>query len=66
MLVVVRVDVGGDSRSVWIWFVICADVDLENAGETDLDFNGSVLVEEVIPDILCNDCQETEVCSDRK
>lgn len=54
MLVIVCVDVWGNSRSVWIRFVISANVDLKDTGKANVDFNGSILVEVIIPDVLCN------------
>lgn len=52
VLVVVRIDVGGDGGAVGIGFTRFLDVDLEDTGEPYFELDGAVLVEAVVPDVL--------------
>ena len=53
MLVIVRVDVRGDPGAVRTRLAVCADIDLQDTGETNLEFDATILVEMVVPDVLC-------------
>jgi hypothetical protein len=61
MLVVVRVYIGCDGRPVLAGIVVCADVDLQDTSEADFQLNGAILIEVVIPDVLCRVTELTNV-----
>lgn len=52
VLVVVCVDTRSDSRTVKVGFVLSSDIHLQNSGKTDLNFNVTVLIEMIVPDVL--------------
>lgn len=52
VLVVVCVDIRSNSRTVWVGFVLASDIHLKNSGKTDLNFNVTVLIELIVPDVL--------------
>ena len=53
MLVVMCVDVRSDGGTEWIWLIVLGDIDLQNASQANLEFDMAVLVEMVIPNVLC-------------
>jgi hypothetical protein len=55
MLVVMGVDIRGDQCAVGSGLSVLVDVDRQDTSEADLKFDAPILVEMVIPDILCED-----------
>ena len=53
VLVIVRVDARSYDRAVWRIFALGKRVDLQDTSKTDLELDRSVLVKEVVPDVLC-------------
>ena len=54
VLVEMCVDTWGDACRVRRRFVGACNVDLEDSSEADLEFDGAVLIEKVIPDVFCD------------
>lgn len=52
VLVVVCGDTWSHSRAIRVRFVLASDVHLENTGKTDFQFDVTILIEIVVPDIL--------------
>jgi len=55
MLVVMRVDIRGDQCAVGSGLSVLVDIDRQDTSEADLKLDAPILVEVVIPDILCED-----------
>lgn len=53
MLVVVRVDLGCNCDTERVGFSIGRHVNLQDAGEANLEFDMAILVKVIIPNILC-------------
>ena len=54
VLVEMCVNTWGDPCRVRRGFVGACNVDLEDSSEADLEFDGAVLIEKVIPDVFCD------------
>lgn len=52
VLVIMRIDVGSDSRAESIGLAGICDIDLENTSKADLELDASVLVKEIVPDVF--------------
>ena len=48
------VDTRGDAGRVRCGFVRACDVDLQDTSEADLELDGTVLIEKIIPDVFCD------------
>lgn len=48
-----RVDTRGDASRVWCGFVCACNIDLQDPSEADLELDGAVLIEKIIPDVFC-------------
>lgn len=55
MLVIMCVNIRGNQSAVGSGFSIFVDIDRQDTSKADLKFDASILVEVVIPDILCED-----------
>ena len=60
-----RVDTGGDACRVRCGLIRACNIDLEDPSEADLELDGTVLIEKVIPDVFCDRWSEATGKFDR-
>lgn len=62
MLMVMRIDVGSDSRPVLVRLAVLRDVDLEDSSKADLQLDGPILVEMVVPYVFYIETSVHQLC----
>jgi len=55
MLVILRIDIRRDMRSVGARLAIGGNIDLQDSSEPDLELDATVLIEIIVPDVFCKD-----------